>query len=268
MAKSVKKQAELSLQFLEVLGDRPPNQKLDVVTLDSYIPNLQEAMNQFLFHSRMRNKKIFWVDKQGFLWTVKNGKLVMARKEKVDWKRSDAGSCDWTDRTWRDVEHILLSMELVNSPERMEETLNHEWAHMAQTELPHEVKVSEVILDKTFQKTDKVGHDLSFFWFANQINAALPWMVPIFEGHHYTTHNSQQDFARAFYQSEYRSRHLGRENARLMMESLPVEPSALQIEEINDSMLNLSVVEMNEYRVYFFILRTLPAHFHIGKRGV
>ena len=64
--------------------------------------------------------------------------------------------------------------------------MSHEMFHKAQPVLAIQVKVEEVVLDKTFQKLDKKGgHDLDFYWFANQFNGAVTWAVPIFEGHHY-----------------------------------------------------------------------------------
>ena len=82
-----------------------------------------------------------------------------------------------------------------------------------------------------------------YCWFANQVNGAVPWAVPIFEGHHYTTYTRQQDFEKAFYESEFRCRNLRLANARLMMDAFPDDA----VEEINGSFLNFSVTEDEQF---------------------
>jgi len=123
MSKSIKKQAQLSLRFLEILGQRPPNQILDVLTLNTYIPEILEALNQFFFDGEMGKTDVFWVDKSGAVKTVKNGKLVLVQKKKVSWNRGDAGCCDWVRGDWKEFKWILLSIELVTTVERLEQTI-------------------------------------------------------------------------------------------------------------------------------------------------
>ena len=76
----------------------------------------------------------------------------------------------------------------------------------------------------------------------------IPELFQIWECIHsptarYTTHTRQQDFEKAFYESEFRCRNLGLANARLMMDSLADDA----VEEINESFLNCSVLEDQEF---------------------